>query len=260
MRLKTIAIIGIVICAASVSWGLVVANGTTSKTIYFKVLNRTNDVNDAQVIANYRYRWVTEGNTPSAAIDMTELAATNSAYSSGGAKSLGYGGLMRFDVPNQPLRAGAHKDVFVTITDANGGDRIDTWSVQLSPVVDANAVDALVEQVKATLGVAGAGLTGIPTPTTTRLKETTVAASPAPTTRTFTLASGPAHAISYPVGTQVIIIDADDPTNPNLAIIQSYTDARLITLFDPLPFTPATGDTVVVVPVSQYRKIGGTAP
>ena len=109
-----------------------------------------------------------------------------------------------------------------------------------------------------TVGAAGAGLTDIPGASV--CKATTVAASPDPTTRSFTLAAGPAYATSYPKGTQVLVTDADDPTNPALGVIETYTAALRVTLIDNLPFTPATGDTVVVLANAQYRPIGGTAP
>jgi hypothetical protein len=133
------------------------ANGATSFNAYLRVVDSGNswDYNDAPALANYTYYYTTDGNALSTVAEVTTLANYNSAWSSGGAKASGKGGLLRFCVPDACMRAGIGKNVYVTVIDANGGDRIDAVHIKLKSYepntgresVDLGSVDGTASDI-----------------------------------------------------------------------------------------------------------------
>jgi hypothetical protein len=142
MRLLKVALVISVLVGSVLLAAIPVAlNRTSFRGLRFVVKDTdTGDYNNAPTLANYTYYYVTEGNTPVGPLEVTTLAATDSAYSAGGAKTYGSGGMLVFHVPNAVLRSGNHHVNSVWLVDANGGDEILAQDIALGMPVDVNTV------------------------------------------------------------------------------------------------------------------------
>jgi len=130
-----------IILLAATAWGVLTKpNAATDVKVYFYATDPNGEPNTSPVLTDYDIYYVEEGAAMSAKVDLTALAAADTAHTDNKGYHVGQGSI-RVDFPDAAFDGGVGKTVELILVDVTGSpkDVIFPITVQLGAVVDVRA-------------------------------------------------------------------------------------------------------------------------